>query len=161
MAAEKISMEEVLLEATGINGKLLLFKNIVRIHRFGVMSFLHGASRVEKDIVISQIRSIHFRKAGLLSNGFMDIDVMQGSDRSDTESGPRTGDCIVTFRPGQQRAFEAFRGVLEERMAAGPVKAPTAATSTLDELGKLASLRDRRIITEEEFNRKKSQILGL
>jgi hypothetical protein len=35
------------------------------------------------------------------------------------------------------------------------------ATTDLDELDKLASLRDRRVITEDEFNRKKKQLLDL
>jgi hypothetical protein len=33
--------------------------------------------------------------------------------------------------------------------------------SSLDELEKLASLRDRKIITDEEFEAKKRQLLGL
>jgi hypothetical protein len=35
------------------------------------------------------------------------------------------------------------------------------ATTDLDELDKLASLRDRGVITEDEFSRKKKHLLGL
>jgi hypothetical protein len=35
------------------------------------------------------------------------------------------------------------------------------ATSNLDELEKLAGLKEKGIITEEEFNQKKKQLLGL
>ena len=62
-------MEDALMEATGINGKVLLFRDVVRIKRIGVGSFLSGASKIEKDILISQIVSIQFKKAGLLNNG--------------------------------------------------------------------------------------------
>jgi len=34
-------------------------------------------------------------------------------------------------------------------------------TSSLDELEKLAALKEKGIITEEEFNHKKKQILGM
>jgi hypothetical protein len=39
--------------------------------------------------------------------------------------------------------------------------APAETTSSLDELPKLAELKEKGIITEEEFQQKKKQILGL
>jgi hypothetical protein len=41
------------------------------------------------------------------------------------------------------------------------VDTPPAETSTSDELEKLAGLRDQGVITEEEFEEKKKQLLGL
>jgi hypothetical protein len=41
------------------------------------------------------------------------------------------------------------------------VDTPPAETSTSDELEKLAGLRDQGVITEEEFEAKKKQLLGL
>ena len=38
-------MEDALMEATGINGRVLLFKDVVRIKRIGIGSFLSGASK--------------------------------------------------------------------------------------------------------------------
>lgn len=153
-------MEEVLLEAEGINGRLMLLRNVVRVQRLGMMSFLRGAARTEQDIVISHIKSIRFIKAGWLSRGYMEITATD--DQTDTGAEPRSGgDCVVAFKASQQRAFEGFRGALEERMGGGPSRRPATAASDLDELAKLASLRDRRIITEDEFNQKKKRLLGL
>ncbi len=153
-------MEEVLLEAAGINGRLMLLKSVVRIQRFGMMSFLRGSSRTERDIIISHIKSIRFGRAGLLSRGYIEISASDDEGGADDEDSAGA-DCVVTFKASQQRAFEGFRGALEERMCAGPSRTSTAAASDLDELDKLASLRDRRIITEEEFNHKKKRLLGL
>ena len=47
-----------------------------------------------------------------------------------------------------------------EAVAAGVVS-PPAETSETDELEKLAGLRDQGVITEEEFEAKKKQLLGL
>ena len=44
---------------------------------------------------------------------------------------------------------------------AAPVAAPAEEPSYLDELEKLADLRDRGIISDEEFEAKKGQLLGL
>jgi division protein CdvB (Snf7/Vps24/ESCRT-III family) len=42
-----------------------------------------------------------------------------------------------------------------------PAEAPAKETSYLEELEKLAALRDQGIITDEEFQAKKGQLLGL
>jgi len=44
---------------------------------------------------------------------------------------------------------------------AAPAEAPGEETSYLEELEKLAALRDQGIITDEEFQAKKGQLLGL
>jgi adenosylmethionine-8-amino-7-oxononanoate aminotransferase len=44
---------------------------------------------------------------------------------------------------------------------AAPAEAPAAEPSYLEELEKLATLRDQGIITDEEFQAKKGQLLGL
>ena len=54
-------------------------------------------------------------------------------------------------------------GYSKEPAEAVPVSvdAPPAETSTSDELEKLAGLRDQGVITDEEFEAKKKQLLGL
>ena len=44
---------------------------------------------------------------------------------------------------------------------AAPAEAPAAETSYLKELEKLAALRDQGIISDEDFEAKKGQLLGL
>ena len=50
---------------------------------------------------------------------------------------------------------------LEAESGEAPAEGPGAAPSYLEELGKLAALRDQGIISEEEFEAKKGQLLGL
>ena len=155
-------METALIEATGLNAGVMLFKDVVRLQRLGLRNLLSGASRIEKDILISQIISIRFKKAGLLSNGYIELVLMHYHEKTDKEPEDETEDVIVSFRPGQQKAFEAFREMLEAKMTSGAVvRAPTVAATDLDQLEKLASLLDKGIITDEEFSRKKKQLLGL
>jgi division protein CdvB (Snf7/Vps24/ESCRT-III family) len=44
---------------------------------------------------------------------------------------------------------------------AAPAEAPAAETSYLEELEKLAALRDQGVISNEDFEAKKGQLLGL
>jgi hypothetical protein len=50
---------------------------------------------------------------------------------------------------------------LDAQPDAAPAGAPSAETSYLEELEKLAALRDQGIISDEEFEAKKGQLLGL
>jgi hypothetical protein len=50
---------------------------------------------------------------------------------------------------------------LEAEPDEAPAEAPGAETSYLEELEKLGALRDQGIITDEEFEAKKAQLLGL
>ena len=155
-------MENALMEATGLNVRVLLLQDVVRVQRIGWRNTLSGASRIERDILIRQIVSIQFKKAGLLSNGYMGILLMHYDESHKDENDRDTEDVIISFRPGQQKAFETFREMLEAKIASGPaVRAASPAATDLDQLEKLASLRDRGIISEDEFSRKKKQLLGL
>jgi len=66
---------------------------------------------------------------------------------------------VVIFRSGQQKAFEAIREAIEQKMIGGRTGPRQA--SNFDELVQLSELVDKKIITEDEFNQKKKQILGL
>jgi division protein CdvB (Snf7/Vps24/ESCRT-III family) len=50
---------------------------------------------------------------------------------------------------------------LDAEPAAAPAAAPGEETSYLEELEKLAALRDQGIISDEDFEAKKAQLLGL
>ena len=50
---------------------------------------------------------------------------------------------------------------LDAEPAAAPAAAPGEETSYLEELEQLAALRDQGIISDEDFEAKKGQLLGL
>ena len=152
-------MQEVFMQARGAYRDLELLRDMVRIRRRGTMGFLTPGTRVEKDILISKIVSIRFKKAGILADGYIQfIFEEKGPKDKSTESEVGDDENVVIFRSGQQKAFEAIREAIEQKMIGrtGPRQA-----SNFDELVRLSELVDRKIITEDEFNQKKKQILGL
>ncbi len=153
-------MQEVLMHARGAHRDLELLHNMVRIKRRSTLGFLGGGSRIEKDILISKIVSVRFKKAGIIADGYIQfIFEEKGPKDNDSESDIEGDENVVIFRSGQQKAFEAMREAIEQKMT-GARTGPRA-DSHFDELVRLAELLDKKIITEDEFNRKKKQILGL
>ena len=64
------------------------------------------------------------------------------------------------FKQQQQSTFEELKNRID-RIRDADQQAPIVQSSPADEIDKLASLKERGIITQEEFDRKKKQLLGL
>lgn len=154
-------MSDVIMEAEGHNGQLELTSSVVRIKRKGVLAFLTQGLKGDKEILISQISSIQFRKANPFVNGYIQFAFVGGQEAKGGIFQGTQDENTVIFRVRQQPAFEAFRDALQERIAVSQSGPKQSSASGLDELEKLASLRAKGIVSEEEFQRKKKQILGL
>jgi hypothetical protein len=147
------------MEAQGHNGQLELTDSVLRIKRKGVLAFMTQGLKGDKEILISQISSIQFKKANVFTNGYMQVAFVGGQEAKGGLFQGTQDENTVMFRASQQAAFEALRDELQRRIAAA-ASGPTH-SSSLDELGKLASLRDKGIVSEDEFQKKKKQLLGL
>jgi hypothetical protein len=110
-------MQEVFMQARGAYRDLELLRDMVRIRRRGTLGFLTPGTRVEKDILISKIVSIRFKKAGILADGYIQfIFEEKGPKDKSTESEVGDDENVVIFRSGQQKAFEAIREAIEQKM---------------------------------------------
>ncbi|MFF2908402.1 SHOCT domain-containing protein [Paenibacillus sp. NPDC057934] len=69
---------------------------------------------------------------------------------------------VVLIQPGRMKTAEKIRDYIASYKS-GQTKrsAPSASGGSIDDLRQLAELRDSGIITPEEFEAKKKQILGL
>ena len=153
-------MSDVIIEARGHNGQLEMSANVVRIKRKGMLAFMTQGLKGDKEIQISQISSIQFKTANLLTNGYIQLAFLGGREAKGGILQGTQDENTVMFTKGQQSSFEAFRDALQKRLNAAN-SANSNHSGPLDELEKLASLRDRGIVTEEEFQKKKKEILGL
>jgi hypothetical protein len=154
-------MQEVLMQARGVYRDLELLNDMVRIRRRRVLGLLGPGKKIEKDMLISKIVSIRFKKAGILADGYIQfIFEEKGKAAKDSEPDIADDENAVIFRSGQQKAFEAMREAIEQKMSIIRMGAKAGSTD-VDELERLAVLRDRKVITEDEFRQKKKQLLGL
>lgn len=153
------------LRAQGRNGQLQLTGQVLRIRRSGVVSFLSHGLKGDKEIRIDRISSVQFRSAGPIVNGYIQIGFAGGLEAKGGVFEAARDENTVMFTEDQEPEFRAIKRAIERRLAetsAASTPAPSPQKRDgLDDLERLAALRDRGILTEEEFQAKKRQILGL
>jgi Short C-terminal domain/Domain of unknown function (DUF4429) len=154
------SIENKIIKADGHNGQLEMTKTSVIIKRKGVISFLGHGLKGDKEILISQISSVQFKDASNFVNGYIQLAFIGGQEAKGGILEATKDENTVMFLLEQQPEFESFKQELQERINKSRVT-NSKSHSSLDELEKLASLRDKKIITDEEFEAKKRQLLGL
>ena len=125
------------------------------------MGFISQGHKGEKEIDLSQISAVQFKKPGLGTVGYIQFSFLGGSE---TKGGIRDAvkdENTILFKGGKVEAdFVKAKQLIDTYRAR--LRGEGAATrGGLDDLEHLAQLRDRGIITEEDFAAKKKQILGL
>jgi len=168
----------IMMKAEGVNAYLMLLNDRVRIQKREEKTFLNQDFKPNRDIPLSQISGIRIRKATTLGNGYIQFLLNGASENSITDV--RKDENVVLFRGAHEADFEKIKMAIEMRIAnagmmssginsiplpprqaAPPPPPPPRAPSYIDELEQLAALRDKGVITEEEFTAKKKKILGI
>ena len=147
-------------EYKGYNGTLILKDSGVVIKR-GVKGFLLGGGmlRGEKSIPFSSIVAVQLKKAGIVA-GYIQLTLMGGSEAKGGLWQSATDENTINFQAfgKNNELFAEAKELVEEKIheiRSGGHK------SEADDLEKYAKLRDKGVLTEEEFQAKKKQLLRL
>jgi len=159
----EIKREELILKkAKGIGGDLELLKNKIRIKRKGGMAFLLHGIKGDKEIFLNQISSIQIKKAGFAFNGYIQFAFLGGREAKGGLFQATSDENTIMFTKDNQQDFIEIKNAIEEQIFQFQNQNKNDKTSVgINDLKKLAKLRDEGIITEEEFQAKKRQILGI
>jgi len=152
-------MEKILKEAKGVGGQLQLLEDKIRIKRKGASSFMLHGLKGDKEIFLTQISSIQFRKAGPFVNGYIQFAFLGGQETKGGIFQATQDENTIVFRKNWQSDFEEIKSMIEMKMK--ELKTKKTVGSDISDLEKLAELKKKGIISEEEFKAKKRQILGL
>lgn len=161
----------------GHNGIIKFYKDKIIIERKGVISFLTQGLKGNKTIYLSDISSIQFKNAGVFTNGYIQFSFYGGKENKGGLLDATKDENTVMFTSAQEKDFAILKhrinlvlsNLKKAKMKSNEMsqnnketeKINRNETSYLFELEKLGELRDRGILTEEEFNQKKKQLLGL
>lgn len=146
----------------GDNGQLYVYENKVEITRKGVLAFAFQGLKGTKTIPISEIKSIQVKKGGFVQ-GYIQFGVAGGvENRKGAEDATRDENTVTFSRP-QNGLVEEIKHYIENIMLNQTNNQNTVVqqTSAADEILKFKQLLDAGIITQEEFDTKKKQLLGL
>lgn len=157
---------KVKLTVYGVQGKTLILeeKTIIIIKK----GWLFAAER-EKALPLRQISSVEVKKPGALINGFIQFSIAGGKARD--SSYKYTGGTLdavkdensVVFRgeDNYRKALKIKEYIEKYSENQNTTKIINNTNSNADEILKYKNLLDNGIITQEEFDIKKKQLLGI
>ena len=80
ITSDDIVSNDRIMQAEGINGILSLLSDSIRISRKGIGAFILQGLKGDKDIYLSQISSIQFKKTGTFTNGYIQFSFLGGQE---------------------------------------------------------------------------------
>lgn len=148
-------------EYKGVNGTLIVTDTGITIHR-GKRGALFGnaTQRGDKTIPYSMLSAVQLQKGGLIQRqGYIRFSFIGGTEsKGMTRYSIARDENSLLFASSKNKQFLEAKQLIEASMGK---PAQQSAQSGLDELDKLAKLKEQGVITQEEFEAKKKQLLGL
>jgi hypothetical protein len=152
--------DALLLSVKGRRASVDLYPNKLTIHH------QRRAIRGDKDIYLSRISSVQLKKPGLFTVGYIRFAFAGGQENKGGVYSAINDENAVVFPSKQSSQFVELKAYVEEligqaRQLEQPDISQRENVTDFAQLEQLASLRDRGIITADDFEAKKRQILGL
>lgn len=141
----------------GVNGQLEFDGNTVKILRRGFMAKIGHGMKGDKSIPIKMISSIQFKRGGLLANGYIQFATGAGESRGGIYDAVKDENSVV-FSMGFNDEFEEFKDIVQERIN-NLHDGIQMGSSPAARIRELKSLLDDGIISQKEFEDKKSKLL--
>ena len=151
--------DEPMFEAQGVNGAMRLWRDRLVIVKKG---WPYG-TKSEKTVPLRSITAVQWKDPGLTS-GFLQVAYGGATESKGGVFDAAKDENTVMFVKANAAAFRSIHDTIQQLQRAGEapeteVRHPPVA-SISDELEKLAGLRDRGILTDEEFQQQKRKLLG-
>jgi len=153
-----------IFQLNGVGGQLYVYEDAVALEFKGALGFLNHGLKGTKRIPYESITSVQVKQGTNITNGYIQFGVVGGNEsRQGLFAATKDENTVMFYKQDNDLAAEIQRFV-ERKKAALRSPAPAApqpAASGADEILKYKQLLDAGIITQEEFDAKKRQILGI
>lgn len=148
------------MELKGVNGQMELYNDKIIIKRKGLLSKMtQGFTKGDKSIYIRQISGIDFKPGGTFINGYLQFSMAGGNEGVGGAFQAGGDENTVMFTKKENDKAITIKEKIEELQ--GVTNSKVEAPSDANELRKFKELMDDGIISEEEFEAKKKQVLGM
>ena len=166
--ADEHTEEQLICKLDG-GGKDILYvygDHVVIRHR-GALNALSTGIKGDKTIYYNDITSVQYKKPGLVA-GYIQFSIPGGNESkggvlsaiSDENTIPIKSDSAIMKQAEEVMAF-LNRKIREAKTGGATASTVVQQLSSADELKKFKELLDMGVITQEEFDAKKKQLLGL
>lgn len=145
--------------------KVTLDGNFLRIKRKGMLNFANHGMDGEKSININNISGVQLKDAGTFTNGYIQF-LISGSKESKGGLLAATKDeNTIMFAKKEQTMADEIKKYVEDILSNKNSDKTTIIQKTIvdhtEEIRKYKALADEGIISEDEFQQKKQQLLKL
>lgn len=143
----------------GWGGSFEFLEDCVVIRRTYVVGLLQHGLKGDKRIPYSSITALQAKRPGIL-NGYIQLTIAGGNENTIGVLASASDENSLQFI--ESAAFDKAYEFLQKKIgrAAQQASQPQAQSSVPDQLGKLADLLDRGLLTREEFDAQKKSLLG-
>lgn len=152
-----------MLEVKGQNGQVTVDDTWLTITRKGTMALLTQGIKGDKRIPIANLISVQFKPANAMVNGYIQFSTASGENSGGMFSAG-TDENSVVFMKKHLADFEKLRDHVEQiianRINSTSGNSAPASVDVADQIGKLADLLSKGLLTEEEFAAQKAKLLG-
>ena len=140
--------------------------NFLRIKRKGMLNLVNHGMDGEKSIDINNMSGIQMKEAGALTSGYIQFLVLGSKESKGGLFSATQDENTVMFVKKEQDMANEIKTYVENILANKNVPSTAPVIQEIkadpaDEIRKYKALADDGIITEEEFQQKKKQLLGL
>ena len=140
---------------------LKVYEDRIVITHSGFLNALSMGIKGDKTIFYSDLTSVQFKKAGFLA-GHIQFSLLGGRESTGGVFAACSDENSITiYSQDNEIAAKMVAYIQEKIKEARSPKVVSASTSTADEIMKLKNLLDMGILTQEEFDLKKKELLGL
>jgi hypothetical protein len=155
--SESRTSDEYVFEGHG--GTVVVHEHLIAIHRHGVGSFLTQGIKGEKRIPFKSITAVQFKAAGRQMAGYIQFSILGGIESRAGIFDATLDENTIMFAFEQNARFAELRDIVEDRCRQTSGAAGPQTGSLADEIEKLAALRDKGVLTAEEFDAQKVRML--
>lgn len=158
-------MEGAKYKLFGVNGQLFVFDNKIVIERNGVLGFLSQGMAGSKTIPMNNIMSVQYQEGNGLTNGFIQFGIMGGKEAKGGLFSATDDENTIMISASDNQLGRQIKEYVEDiilnRGNGGSTTIVQQQVSNADEIKKYKELLDSGIISQDEFEKKKKQLLGI
>lgn len=147
----------------GVNGQVTVYEDKVVIERGGVLGFMTQGLAGAKTIPMGSIMSVQFKEGNMLVNGFIQFGIMGGRESTGGVFNATQDENTVMIKAADNAKAREIKDYIEAIVLNRSNNSGTVIqqASPAEELKKFKELLDSGIISQDEFDAKKKQLLGL